>query len=951
MPRFCLPCGPQAAKSHFDDDFGLKPQISKRADSSPDDKDISKPTTGEYAGEAAKEFLNVLQEVADSIPLPGLGHAVKLATKLIAACEDSHATLERAQELKRRIKTLVTLLVDELKGKKKEEIEQKLKRDIEALEQDLIYIQKKLDEIASQQAFLVIFFQSINKDKVEKCVRRLDNAVERFNLSREISHANLLDSLEKQITNFYSMQQQTLDLLRTDMSKVLAILYDRRETDSLSSGHRARATMPANSDIFHGRDPLVDELAHILTEPREKDQKRARVCLLGPGGMGKTSTALAVMAHPLTLKSFPERNQVWVPCVKAKSASLLLDTLYLSLGTTRNSGNTLQDILFEIRSSSEPLILLLDNFETPWNITDSRSETEGILLELDKMPHITLFITMRSSIPPCDGKQWRSFEIEAVDRDAARQIYVDICPTAHNDNKIPTLLQALGHMPLAITLMARQAKITGLGAGQLLEEYERLGTSMLGQSGLGAKRSLDVCISLSVDSQPMKECPEAYELLAGLAMLPVGTTYDVLTKWWMRDFHNPMNALQILAETSLVQRRESHFFVLPVIRSYILTPSRCPETVRTAMIKSACNFLLQNNSSPGHPSFLEHAKALSAEEGNLQAILVDINAPHPDVIKAYLVLAKHQLSTRVRLAVIEHVVNLARQMEDQALLGDVLTCYGKIFLKFNRYNDAVEQFTLAREIFLSVSNEKEAALCLLDMVETYTLSISFSVMEALQLVRNAQSVFEKLEDTQGTALCLYHLGFIRGQSGERTEGIAILTQARENLLDPLNRALCTYALMLVYYWDGNIDASFESATTAVREFKQLGQYYYLSDSMQFKGQLLFFQGNYPDALRTLFQALEACKSYGSPLCIGQTLETMGRTWVKMGKVADGKGAYEEAMVYYSSTAPVHEDGLMRCKFLSRQAEDSSVVPTVEEEYGLAAMYRDFRLQYETLDIY
>jgi len=48
---------------------------------------LQKPTTGEYAGETAKEFLKALQAVAEAIPVPGLGQAVKLATNLIQACE------------------------------------------------------------------------------------------------------------------------------------------------------------------------------------------------------------------------------------------------------------------------------------------------------------------------------------------------------------------------------------------------------------------------------------------------------------------------------------------------------------------------------------------------------------------------------------------------------------------------------------------------------------------------------------------------------------------------------------------------------------------------------------------------------------------------------------------------------------------------------------------------
>ena len=154
-------------------------------------------------------------------------------------------------------------------------------------------------------------------------------------------------------------------------------------------------------------------------------------------------------------------------------------------------------------------------------------------------------------------------------------------------------------MPLAITLMAKLAKATGLRADKLIENYQRKGTGMLGH-GVDASHSLEICISLSVESPPRKKNPEAYKLLASLATLPVGATYDMLDKWWARNSPDLPGALQVLAETSLVQRRGTHYFVLPVIQSYILDskPSRFPSDVHVAMITSACNFLEQHNSSP-----------------------------------------------------------------------------------------------------------------------------------------------------------------------------------------------------------------------------------------------------------------------------------------------------------------------------------------------------------------
>jgi len=59
------------------------------------------------------------------------GQVIPPLTSLIQA---GHANLEHAEELKLRIKILVMILVDELKGKKMDEIQKKLRGDVKSLE-------------------------------------------------------------------------------------------------------------------------------------------------------------------------------------------------------------------------------------------------------------------------------------------------------------------------------------------------------------------------------------------------------------------------------------------------------------------------------------------------------------------------------------------------------------------------------------------------------------------------------------------------------------------------------------------------------------------------------------------------------------------------------------------------------------------------------------------------
>ncbi|KAG6905358.1 hypothetical protein DXG01_003235 [Tephrocybe rancida] len=230
--------------------------------------EVAKLTRGEYAGEAAKGFLTVLEAVMEAIPVPGFSIVVNLAVKIIKACEEGHATLERAQELKLRMKALVFMLVNELKGKKEGEICAQMIQDIGTLKGDFYIIQMQLNEITSQHPLRLILFRSLNdNNKVCRCVARLDTSLKSFELARNIEHTDMLTKLEQQIATFHAQQQQntqTLADIQLSMVDVKAILTQGSPAHSTSSP--TRALIPANMHIFHSRDTLVTELVDVLVE-------------------------------------------------------------------------------------------------------------------------------------------------------------------------------------------------------------------------------------------------------------------------------------------------------------------------------------------------------------------------------------------------------------------------------------------------------------------------------------------------------------------------------------------------------------------------------------------------------------------------------------------------------------------------------------------------------------
>ncbi|KAG6846177.1 hypothetical protein H0H93_015586, partial [Arthromyces matolae] len=315
-----------------------------------------------------------------------------------------------------------------------------------------------------------------------------------------------------------------LRALQLTMNDVKTILDQRLPAAACGMLSLSRAPIPSNSAIFHGRDELVAELVEIImdrTQPKH-------VCILATGGMGKTSTALAVMAHPGIIARFPNDLRVWVPCIKATSVSLFLDTLHSSLAVLKRTGDVRADILTELEMS-QPIILLLDNFETPWNVQGAQSDVEHILRDIGQIPHVTIFFTMKSSTAPCGDLPWHCINLQAVDEMASRRIYSSWCPEGLGDPNLSRLLNAIGHMPLAVVLMAKIAHLTGLDAEELVNRFEMVGPSVM-DLGSDGENNMDACISVSVNSPRMNDHPRAFDLLCILSMLPTGTSYDMLSK-------------------------------------------------------------------------------------------------------------------------------------------------------------------------------------------------------------------------------------------------------------------------------------------------------------------------------------------------------------------------------------------------------------------------------------
>ncbi|KAJ7579618.1 hypothetical protein C8J56DRAFT_1030178 [Mycena floridula] len=719
----------------------------------------------------------------------------------------------------------------------------------------------------------------------------------------------------------------------------------------------ARGYMPAANNKLFGRDQEIEEIVQILTGKASSSQSRPawlsrvfpkklvsshktrHLTLLGAGGQGKTATALKVMAHPAMKQFYSRKNSLWVPCDEATSPEMFLHILYNSLAITVDTHNTLEDILNELRKTSKPIILLLDNFETPWNAPEARGTMARILQDIAQFPHVALFVTMRATVAPCEEIEWEEMRIQTLDPAASHQLFISIHPESQEDSKLSELLEMLGHMALAVKLMARYGKNTRQKAAQLISGYQATGTSMLGSiQGSDRQNSVSVSICMSLESSLVKNELNAAQLLQMIAMLPSGTSPETLQQWWAENLENLNGALRVLLEASLLEQRTTTYFVLPVIRSYLLDSSCFPTNIHDSMVKAACNFLQQYNSiNPGHKFFQDDMQARAIEEINLQSILLQTFKSNIDVINALHTLAWHQYRVRPRTEVIQHAVKLLQNVTDpNQLVGHVYNCYAAILYTLGQYQESLKQRNLARDAYLAASEPTLAAKALIDIANVSAfIDSSFNEIPLLQQTQQELELLDEdgEDHKRAMARCLILLGEAHSCGHNHSEALEHLTRARDFSSDlPFERANCADKLADAHHRLQQLDEAEKWAMLAVSEWNQIGGY--LGGSLWTLGQIYISKAEYDKAIRSLEEGLQHAKTYGNSLNTANILLELGRAQMKKGKDNDAKRLFSEALMNYGNLDGVGRKRIA-CQYYLDKLDDPCKVPTLEEEDALA----------------
>ncbi|KAJ7688079.1 hypothetical protein B0H16DRAFT_1030448 [Mycena metata] len=352
--------------------------------------------------------------------------------------------------------------------------------------------------------------------------------------------------------------QEILNMIETLSSSDSASAISNIYSGSYASSNSI-SMLPAEPKIFHGRD---SELADILKLFRHGTP---RIAILGAGGMGKTSLARTVVHHEEVTTKY-HGNRFFVTCDTASSKPELAGLIGAHLGM--KPGEDLTQAVFQHFSSSPPSLLILDNLETVWELTNSRQEIEEFLSLLTDINSLALMITMRGAERPSKVQWTRPFllPLPPLAQNAARKMFIDIADDKHSVDEIDQVLRLTDNMPLSISLLAHLVDMEG--CKEILFRWETEKTTLI-SAGYDKRSNLELSISLSLSSPRITSMAHSQDLLALLSMLPDGLS-DVELKQTKFPITDILGCKAALLRTALAYTDDhKRLKVLVPIRAYM----------------------------------------------------------------------------------------------------------------------------------------------------------------------------------------------------------------------------------------------------------------------------------------------------------------------------------------------------------------------------------------------
>ncbi|KAJ7229166.1 hypothetical protein GGX14DRAFT_416946 [Mycena pura] len=364
---------------------------------------------------------------------------------------------------------------------------------------------------SSKRSYTRRFIESTNdKGLLLDCEKELQHCLDVFQMR---SHIATSVALQRKDTADEAFEEQIFDVLRPIKSSIpVQAVTDSDDSLTIECPDEP-VDLPPLPQIFHGREDELSELVQMFSQDQQ-----AHAALMGQGGAGKSTLALALMHQPEIEERFSQRRFL-VNCDSATGCLDVLARLTSALGLPDfpEASGCKESIFTSLRCSDFPSLIVFDDFDDVWDSPATKLEVEDLLTDLSNIPTISLLVTLRGTQRPLGPDYTKPYPapLGGITLAAAREMFFAISDLDDTDTDAPlvdVLLHMVGHLPLAVKCLAQRAQYEPLAF--LLEQYRDAGTAVLD--------GVEASIEKSLYGARVGECPAALEVLGTLARFPEG---------------------------------------------------------------------------------------------------------------------------------------------------------------------------------------------------------------------------------------------------------------------------------------------------------------------------------------------------------------------------------------------------------------------------------------------
>ncbi|KAF5365132.1 hypothetical protein D9757_012604 [Collybiopsis confluens] len=665
---------------------------------------------------------------------------------------------------------------------------------------------------------------------------------------------------------------------------------------------------PAAPTFFVGREKITEEAVAKLLQ-----KEPAHLAILGAGGMGKTALALHIIKNADVKNKFHDKI-FFVPCEISADATSLVHTVVQSLGLKVHEGKTGFEVLQTyLALAQRPILLILDNFETPWNGTGSQTAVINFIDQLLDYSSLFVILTMRAANGP-GNRHWiklgGSAGLPQLDINEAQQMFLSLIQylKTHNPEKLDWILKELDGMPLAVVLIAQLQRQLDLGLDKLMDLWRKHKTAMLTNGSTDESRLTSVNVSINLSLKMIKKSnPECQKLLPVLSYLPNGLpawNEHVNGLFQGSDSLFPVICIKQLLDFALLyQENNTLKFVLP-IQEYIQREYPADKEHLNQIAAFYVKFMKEFG-----PDGTNDQNVVERHLDNILKILRQqfTMGASDDYLKAPTSITAYSKFFSKTVSLIETVL----ENQELYITGRIEWMRKRVRMNcwMGKYLEAKEEIQRIQTLLdsdmsaLLSTTEKEEwrSICLQELGEI--LYREHKLIEAKTVLLKAKGAFEQMDNNLGQAQCLQCLGDICGVEHNLSEARAMLSDAKaafEGIGDHFGQAQCLRSLGNICRVEHSYSEAKKMLSDAKAAFEQIGDHLGQAQCLWRLGDICGMERNFSEAKTMLSDAKVVFEQIGDQSSQAGCLRSLGdicgmeKNFAKAKKMfSDAKAAFEQ----------------------------------------------------------